>query len=36
MTEFGKVELSRREVDMSLCREKNDFSKQFDIIERKY
>jgi len=36
MMEFGEVELSKREVDMSLFTSKCDHYKQFDVIERKY
>jgi len=36
MIEFGKVKLSKREIDMSLFNAKGDHYKQFDVIERKY
>ena len=36
MPEFGAVELSRREVDMSLFKARGDHYENFDFIERKY
>jgi succinate dehydrogenase / fumarate reductase flavoprotein subunit len=36
MTQFGDVELDKREVDMSIFREKGEFYEKFGMIERKY
>lgn len=36
MPEFGKIELGRREVDMSICEARGENYEKFDIIERKY
>jgi succinate dehydrogenase / fumarate reductase flavoprotein subunit len=36
MAEFGKVELAKRSVDMSIFEAGNEYSKKFGIIERKY
>ena len=36
MSEFGKIELGRREVDMSIFRAQGENHEKFDIIERKY
>ena len=36
MPEFGKIELGKREVDMSIFQAKGDHYQQFGIIERKY
>jgi succinate dehydrogenase / fumarate reductase flavoprotein subunit len=36
MTQFGDVELDKREVDMSIFREEGKFYEKFGMIERKY
>ena len=36
MTDFGKIEIGRKEVDMSVFEAGGERSEMFDIIERKY
>ena len=36
MKQFGKVEFSRRDVDMSIFEEGGAFAEKFGMIERKY
>jgi succinate dehydrogenase / fumarate reductase flavoprotein subunit len=36
MKQFGKVEFSKRKVDMSIFEEGGEFAEKFGIIERKY